>query len=255
MRLATYPAFLENPVNQPQATVDKSTERVRRMFAEIAPRYDFLNHFLSLNIDRYWRSKTLSVLNPKPGDPFLDVCTGTGDLALAAAKRLGSNSQVVGSDFCAEMLQFARQKQIKMRLDRHRLAFLEADTTRLPFESDRFQTVSVAFGLRNVVDTLEGLREMIRVCRPGGTVAVLEFSQPTFPGLKQLYRFYFKRILPGIGNRVAKNSKEAYAYLPASVSEFPCGEAMAELMRQVGLNNVRYIPMTFGVATLYLGRK
>lgn len=242
-------------MNQPHATVDKSTERVRRMFAEIAPRYDFLNHFLSLNIDRYWRSKTLSVLNPKPGDPFLDVCTGTGDLALAAAKRLDSKTQVVGSDFCGEMLHFARQKQRKMQLADHQLAFLEADTTRLPFDSDWFQTVSVAFGLRNVVDTIAGLNEMVRVCKPGGTVAVLEFSQPTFPVLKQLYRFYFSRILPGIGNKLAKNSKEAYAYLPASVSEFPCGEAMAQLMRQVGLKQVRFIPMTFGVATLYLGQK
>lgn len=225
------------------------------MFAEIAPRYDFLNHFLSLNIDRYWRSRTLAVLNPKPGDPFLDVCTGTGDLALAAAKKLHEETEVVGSDFCGEMLHFARQKQQKMKLDRHRLAFLEADTTSLPFQDNWFQTVSVAFGLRNVVDTLGGLREMVRVCRPGGTVAVLEFSQPTLPILKQLYGFYFRRILPGIGNKVAKNSKEAYAYLPASVSQFPSGEAMADLMRQVGLGQVRYIPMTFGVATLYLGRK
>jgi demethylmenaquinone methyltransferase/2-methoxy-6-polyprenyl-1,4-benzoquinol methylase len=225
------------------------------MFAEIAPKYDFLNHFLSLNIDRYWRSRTLSILDPKPGDPFLDVCTGTGDLALAAAKRLDSQTQVIGSDFCGEMLQFARKKQVRMRLDQHQLAFLEADTTSLPFESDRFQTVSVAFGLRNVVDTLQGLREMVRVCRPGGTIAVLEFSQPTLPGLKQIYQFYFRRILPGIGNQVAKNSKEAYAYLPASVSQFPSGQAMADLMTQVGLGNVRYIPMTFGIATLYLGKK
>lgn len=242
-------------MNQPAQAVDKSTERVRRMFAEIAPKYDFLNHFLSLNIDRYWRSRTLSILDPKPGDPFLDVCTGTGDLALAAAKRLDSQTQVIGSDFCGEMLQFARKKQVRMRLDQHQLAFLEADTTSLPFESDRFQTVSVAFGLRNVVDTLQGLREMVRVCRPGGTIAVLEFSQPTLPGLKQIYQFYFRRILPGIGNQVAKNSKEAYAYLPASVSQFPSGQAMADLMTQVGLGNVRYIPMTFGIATLYLGKK
>ncbi len=272
MRLATQVRILgrRNPLNQPQlsttqplatepattqAAVDKSTERVRRMFAEIAPRYDFLNHLLSLNIDRYWRRRTLGILSPQNGDPFLDVCTGTGDLALAAAKILSAQTTVIGSDFCGEMLAFATQKQRKMRLDGHRLAFLEADTTSLPFENNQFQTVSVAFGLRNVVDTLQGLREMVRVCRPGGTVAVLEFSQPTLPVLKQIYRFYFRRILPGIGNKVARNSKEAYAYLPASVSQFPCGEAMAELMRQVGLSEVRYVPMTFGVATLYLGRK
>ncbi|MFN5102940.1 MAG: bifunctional demethylmenaquinone methyltransferase/2-methoxy-6-polyprenyl-1,4-benzoquinol methylase UbiE [Planctomycetota bacterium] len=252
------PSQLTPAESQPdpsQSAVDKSTDRVRRMFAEIAPRYDFLNHFLSLNIDRYWRARTLSILDPKPGDPFLDVCTGTGDLALAASKRLREGTEVIGSDFCGEMLHFARKKQRKMNLDRHRLAFLEADTTSLPFQDNWFQTVSVAFGLRNVVDTLQGLREMVRVCRPGGTVAVLEFSQPTLPILKQLYGFYFRRILPGIGNKVAKNSKEAYAYLPASVSQFPSGEAMADLMRQVGLEQVRFVPMTFGVATLYLGQK
>ena len=242
-------------MNQTSSSLDKSADRVRRMFAEIAPRYDFLNHFLSLNIDKYWRRRTLAILNPKVGESFLDVCTGTGDLALAASRRLESSTEVIGSDFCGEMLQFARKKQCKLQMDSHHLAFVEADTTQLPFESDRFQTVSVAFGLRNVVDTMQGLREMVRVCRPGGTVAVLEFSQPTFPVLKQLYGFYFRKILPGIGNSLARNSKEAYAYLPASVSEFPSGEAMAELLREVGLAQVRYIPMTFGVATLYIGQK
>lgn len=225
------------------------------MFAEIAPRYDLLNHFLSLNVDKYWRGRTLSILSPKAGEPFLDVCTGTGDLALAASRRLKSGTEVIGSDFCGEMLHFARKKQYKQRLESHRLAFVEADTTSLPFENDRFQTVSVAFGLRNVVDTMQGLREMVRVCRPGGTVAILEFSKPTLPVLKQLYGFYFRRILPGIGNTLARNSKEAYAYLPASVSEFPSGESMADLLREVGLRQVRYIPMTFGVATLYIGQK
>jgi len=242
-------------VNQPESSLDKSTERVRRMFAEIAPRYDFLNHFLSLNVDKYWRGRTLSILSPKAGEPFLDVCTGTGDLALAASRRLKPGTEVIGSDFCGEMLHFARKKQHKLRLETHRLAFVEADTTSLPFENDRFQTVSVAFGLRNVVDTMQGLREMVRVCRPGGTVAILEFSKPTLPVLKQLYGFYFRRILPGIGNTLARNSKEAYAYLPASVSEFPSGESMADLLREVGLRQVRYIPMTFGVATLYIGQK
>lgn len=246
--------------------VDKSAERVRRMFAEIAPRYDLLNHTLSLNIDKYWRKRTLDLLAPKPGDPFLDVCTGTGDLAISAALRLHpksskvSNSntpmtEVVGSDFCGEMLRFARTKQNKLGIDEQALVFLEADTTKLPFVDNRFQTVSVAFGLRNVVDTMAGLKEMTRVCRPGGRVAILEFSQPTFPGLKQLYQFYFRQVLPRIGNQVAKNSSEAYAYLPQSVSQFPSGEAMAQMMRDVPLIDVHYHPMTFGVATLYVGTK
>ncbi|MEY2611286.1 MAG: Demethylmenaquinone methyltransferase [Planctomycetota bacterium] len=242
-------------------SVDKSSERVRRMFAEIAPRYDLLNHTLSLNIDKYWRKRTLDLLAPKAGDPFLDVCTGTGDLALSAAMRLRpkredqAKTEVVASDFCGEMLRFARSKQTKMGIDSDSLVFLEADTTQLPFVDNRFQTVSVAFGLRNVVDTMKGLREMARVCRPGGQVAVLEFSQPTFPGLKQFYQFYFRHVLPRIGNQVAKNSSEAYAYLPQSVSQFPSGEAMADMMREVPLVSVRYYPMTFGVATLYVGTK
>ena len=166
-----------------------------------------------------------------------------------------AKTEVVASDFCGEMLRFARSKQTKMGIDSASLVFLEADTTQLPFIDNRFQTVSVAFGLRNVVDTMKGLREMARVCRPGGQVAVLEFSQPTFPGLKQLYQFYFRHVLPRIGNQVAKNSSEAYAYLPQSVSQFPSGEAMAKMMREVPLVSVRYYPMTFGVATLYVGTK
>jgi demethylmenaquinone methyltransferase/2-methoxy-6-polyprenyl-1,4-benzoquinol methylase len=237
------------------AVVDKSGERVRRMFAEIAPRYDLLNHVLSLNIDRYWRWKTLKLLKLQPGVPFLDVCTGTGDLAIAASRTLGKETEVVGSDFCGEMLDFARKKQAKLAEPRPNLRFVEADTMELPFADGMFQAVSVAFGLRNVSDTKAGLREMKRVCRDGGTVAVLEFSKPSMPGLKHLYEFYFKSILPRVGNSVAKNSSEAYQYLPQSVSEFPSGEELASVLREVGLKNVRWRPMTFGVVTLYTGVK
>ena len=237
------------------ATVDKSGERVRRMFAEIAPRYDLLNHVLSLNIDRYWRWKTLKLLKLQSGIPFLDVCTGTGDLAIAASRSLRAETEVVGSDFCAEMLDFARKKQSKLAEPRPNLRFVEADTMELPFADGFFQAVSVAFGLRNVLDTKVGLREMSRVCRDGGTVAILEFSKPNLIGLKQLYEFYFKSVLPRVGNSVAKNSSEAYQYLPQSVSEFPCGEQLANVLREVGLKNVQWRPMTFGVVTLYTGTK
>ena len=237
------------------ATVDKSGERVRRMFAEIAPRYDLLNHVLSLNIDRYWRWKTLKLLKLQSGIPFLDVCTGTGDLAIAASRSLRAETEVVGSDFCAEMLDFARKKQSKLAEPRPNLRFVEADTMELPFADGFFQAVSVAFGLRNVLDTKVGLREMSRVCRDGGTVAILEFSKPNLIGLKQLYEFYFKSVLPRVGNSVAKNSSEAYQYLPQSVSQFPCGEQLANVLREVGLKNVQWRPMTFGVVTLYTGTK
>ena len=225
------------------------------MFAEIAHRYDLLNHVLSLNIDRYWRWKTLKLLKLQSGIPFLDVCTGTGDLAIAASRSLRAETEVVGSDFCAEMLDFARKKQSKLAEPRPNLRFVEADTMELPFADGFFQAVSVAFGLRNVLDTKVGLREMSRVCRDGGTVAILEFSKPNLIGLKQLYEFYFKSVLPRVGNSVAKNSSEAYQYLPQSVSQFPCGEQLANVLREVGLKNVQWRPMTFGVVTLYTGTK
>jgi len=242
-------------VTSETTAVDKSGDRVRRMFSEIAPRYDLLNHLLSLNIDRYWRWKTLKLLNLQPNVPFLDVCTGTGDLAIAASKSLGADTEVVGSDFCAEMLDFARKKQSKLAEPRPNLRFVEADTMELPFGDGVFQAVSVAFGLRNVADTKVGLREMMRVCHEGGTVAILEFSKPSLPGLKHLYTIYFKSILPRVGNSVARNSSEAYQYLPQSVSEFPSGEQLASVMREVGLKNVQWRPMTFGVVTLYTGTK
>ncbi|MFN7732501.1 MAG: bifunctional demethylmenaquinone methyltransferase/2-methoxy-6-polyprenyl-1,4-benzoquinol methylase UbiE [Pirellula sp.] len=238
-----------------KAAIDKSGERVQRMFAEIAPRYDFLNHALSLNVDRYWRWKTLRMLDLQPGDPILDVCTGTGDLALAAAKRVGPDTEVVGSDFCAPMLDRARIKQQRAMPQYGRLRFVEADTMRLPFDADHFQTVMVAFGLRNVADTLAGLREMRRVCRPGGCMAVLEFSKPSFPGLSHLYDFYFRSVLPRVGNGLAKNSSDAYRYLPESVHQFPSGERLAEWMRQAGWRDVQWHSMTLGVVTLYLAKK
>lgn len=235
--------------------VDKSGDRVRAMFAQIAPKYDRLNHLLSLNIDKRWRSKTLRMLHLKPGQPVLDVCTGTGDLALAISKELGPETEVIGSDFCSEMLDIARVKQERVVPPGANLRFIEADTQSLPFEDNKFQCVTVAFGLRNVSDTMLGLREMVRVTKPGGQVAVLEFSKPTAPGLKQLYNTYFLQVLPRVGQALASNDKSAYEYLPQSVQQFPCGEALASLMRDAGLENVRLTPMTLGVVTLYLGTK
>jgi demethylmenaquinone methyltransferase / 2-methoxy-6-polyprenyl-1,4-benzoquinol methylase len=245
----------ESSVGTDSIGVDKSGERVRRMFAEIAPRYDFLNHTLSLHVDRYWRWKALKILRLQPGQAVLDVCTGTGDLALSAAKQLGPETQVVGSDFCAEMLDFARIKQQRNLGDYPKLSFIEADTMHLPFAEASFQTVMVAFGLRNVSDTSAGLLEMLRVCKPGGTLAVLEFSKPSVPGLKQLYDFYFKSVLPRVGNSFAKNSSDAYRYLPQSVSEFPSGEGLAQVMRAAGWQDIQWHSMTLGAVTLYTGSK
>lgn len=235
-------------------TVDKSGPRVRRMFGEIAGKYDFLNHLLSLNVDRYWRWRTVRTVAPKSGDRILDVCTGTGDLALAYHKATKGKAEIVGADFCHEMLALGHQKGMKARAG-ERLTFIEADTQSLPFPSDRFNIVTVAFGLRNVADTDAGLAEMTRVCAPSGHVAVLEFSSPEWQPFKGIYSWYFRNVLPRIGQILARNAESAYSYLPESVGEFPQGEALAERMRRAGLTEVSYRPLTLGVATLYVGKK
>lgn len=234
--------------------VDKTGSRVQEMFAQIAPRYDLMNHLLSLGIDILWRKRTVRELRLKGDLPILDCCTGTGDLALMLAKRVAGRVEVIGTDFCAPMLQLAKKKHDAGKSG-FPVRFLEADTQSLPFSEGAFQAVTVAFGLRNVQDTDVGLRELTRVCAPGGQVAVLEFSQPTVPGLKQVYQAYFKHVLPRVGQRLAKNQQSAYEYLPNSVLEFPCGKALAERMEVAGLRNIRIMPLTFGVATLYVGER
>jgi demethylmenaquinone methyltransferase / 2-methoxy-6-polyprenyl-1,4-benzoquinol methylase len=234
--------------------IDKSGERVQRMFGEIAPHYDRMNHLLSLNVDRYWRSWTVKRLAPVAGEPILDVCTGTGDLALAFHRATGGKSEIVAADFCREMLEIGRRKQVQAGIGSE-LTFVEADAQELPFEDNHFAIVSVAFGLRNVADTNRGLAEMMRVCRPGGQVAVLEFSTPKWQPLRGVYLLYFRHVLPRIGQWFARNKSDAYEYLPATVAQFPDGEALAERMRSVGLKNIKYWPLTLGIATLYVGRK
>jgi demethylmenaquinone methyltransferase / 2-methoxy-6-polyprenyl-1,4-benzoquinol methylase len=245
------------------ATVDKSGPRVRRMFGEIAGRYDFLNHLLSLNIDRHWRRRTVKLVPPRPGCRILDVCTGTGDLALAYLDESLRDSpsqvseklaDVTGADFCHEMLTLARQKARRAGVE-EQVVFIEADAQRLPLASDLYDIVCVAFGLRNVADTMAGLAEMTRVCAPGGQVAVLEFSSPARQPFKSIYSWYFRRVLPRIGGWFAGQGAAAYRYLPASVGEFPQGEALAAMMRSCGLVDVELHALTLGVATLYVGRK
>ncbi len=239
--------------------VDKSSDRVRQMFGRIAGRYDFLNHLLSLGIDRYWRWRTVRLVPPhtQAGTrplPILDVCTGTGDLALAYDRAASGKVSIVAGDFCHEMLEIGRQKAAKIGADA-RIEFIEADAQALPVASDSFQIVCVAFGLRNVADTDRGLAEMTRACAPGGHVAVLEFSTPTWQPFKAIYGWYFRNVLPRIGRFFARDSADAYAYLPESVGEFPQGEALAERMRAAGLTEIRRYPLTLGVATLYVGKK
>lgn len=234
--------------------VDKSGSRVQQMFGAIAPRYDRMNHLLSLNVDRYWRWRTVRIAAPRGPAPILDVCTGTGDLALAFARRTRGAVPVVATDFCPEMLELGREKSHRAGYGRT-VTFLQADTLALPFDADTFQVVSVAFGLRNVADTDGGLREMARVCQAGGRVAVLEFSLPQRQPLRSVYGWYFRHVLPRVGQWLARNDYAAYHYLPQSVGEFPQGEALATRMGAAGLSEVRFYPLTGGLATLYVGVK
>jgi demethylmenaquinone methyltransferase/2-methoxy-6-polyprenyl-1,4-benzoquinol methylase len=234
--------------------LDKREARIRRMFNSIAPRYDLLNHLLSLNIDRYWRWRTTRLVPPSGAAPVLDVCTGTGDLALAYDRAAGGKAPVVGADFCHEMLVRATRKTAR-RDAGGRVRFVEADAQRLPFPDEHFEIACVAFGLRNVTDPDRGLAEMVRVTRRGGRVAVLEFSRPRHWLFGRLYRFYFRRLLPAVGQLVSHSKDDAYHYLPESVLQFPDGEALAEKLRGHGLTDVRWYPMTFGIATLYVGTR
>ncbi len=249
------PSQAANPSTVPRSQpVDKSGERVRDMFAQIAPRYDLMNHVLSLGIDIRWRRRVVRELRLDGSLPILDCCTGTGDLAFMLAEKVKGRVAVMGTDFCAPMLSLAKEKH-RRRFASLPVEFREGDSQALPFPDASYQAVTVAFGLRNVQDTDAGLREMVRLCAPGGQVAVLEFSTPSFPVVKQLYQAYFRHVLPRIGQFFAKNDKGAYVYLPNSVVEFPCGRALAERMERAGLHSVRIHSLTFGVASLYIGER
>jgi len=236
--------------------LDKREVRIRRMFGQIAPWYDFLNHLLSLNIDKRWRDRTARLVPPGPAadGPVLDLCTGTGDLALTYDRDARGGVPIVGADFSHEMLLLAVKKAAAAGAA-GRVQFVEADAQALPFSDDTFQLVTIAFGLRNVTDTDKGLAEMVRVTRPGGRVAVLEFSKPQNPVLGRLYGWYFRYVLPLVGQLISRSRESAYRYLPASVLKFPDYDALAARMRAAGLGDVRYQPFTFGVATLYVGVK
>lgn len=233
--------------------LDKREERIRRMFGAIAPTYDLLNHLLSLNIDKSWRKRVTQLVPPRGDGPILDLCTGTGDLAFAYDRAAKGQAPILGADFCGEMLDIAVRKRTARQTDRIR--FIQADAQRLPLPDNYFDIVCVAFGLRNVTDPDKGLAEMVRVARPGGRVAILEFSKPRHPIFGRLYRAYFRWLLPLVGQWISRSKDAAYRYLPASVQEFPEGEALAERLRQHGLKDVTFTPFTLGIATLYVGVK
>jgi demethylmenaquinone methyltransferase / 2-methoxy-6-polyprenyl-1,4-benzoquinol methylase len=237
--------------SQAEAIANKGkAAQVREMFGEIAPRYDFLNHALSLNVDKRWRrfvvSKVAEQLR-RPGAEALDLCCGTADLSL----ELGAMARTIGVDFCHPML--------KIGLDKVRAAGLpvqlaEGDALRVPLADASFDVVTIAFGLRNLESVSGGLQEIFRLLKPGGRGAILEFSQPQMPIFRNLFQFYFLKVLPRIGNAIS-GSNFAYQYLPDSVQQFPGQKRLVEMMKSVGFSNVEYYNLFGGVAALHLGDK
>jgi demethylmenaquinone methyltransferase/2-methoxy-6-polyprenyl-1,4-benzoquinol methylase len=232
----------------------EAARRVREMFTRIAPRYDLLNHLLSAQIDRLWRARTARELRPildRPNAMVLDLCCGTGDLAFALGRR--ARARIIGADFSHTMLVRARQKALQNGGDRP-MPFFEADALRLPFGDTSLDLVTSAFGFRNLANYEEGLHEILRVLKPGATIAILEFSEPA-PGLMgDMYRFYCRSVLPKIGGWISGDAS-AYAYLPRSVARFFRPEELAALMTQIGYVGVRYHLMTLGSVALHLGER
>ncbi len=232
-------------------TEGSKKEQVRSMFDRIAPRYDLLNRLLSFGIDRIWRKNVVKLLKGLQAPIILDVATGTGDLAVEICKI--DPVEVYGVDLSPQMLEFA-QKKIQQKRLHMTITLKEADSENLPFEDNFFDAVTVAFGVRNFENLGKGLAEMRRVLRPGGKLIVLEFSKPASFPFKQLYHFYFTRILPWWGGLISKD-KEAYKYLPASVLQFPEGKDFESELLAVGLQPQKSIPQTFGIATIYVSIK
>jgi len=228
---------------------------VRQMFTGIAHRYDFLNHFLSASIDRYWRritvNKVRELIGASPSALCLDACSGTGDLALALHR--GLKTGVVGSDFCHPMLTRANAKIAASGVG-NRIRTIEADTLALPFAPGSFDAVTIAFGLRNLENPRLGLEEMRRVLKPGGAAVVLEFSKPIVPVFRHVFNFYFRYVLPRLGAAISGDGT-AYQYLPDSVRKFPAQIELMELMQGVGFKDAAYRNLSGGIAALHWGRK
>jgi len=231
---------------------DKTPARISGMFDAIAPRYDLLNRVLSAGLDRRWRDRAVDALGLPPGARVLDLCTGTADLAVATVRKV-SGASVVGVDFAGAMLRLGLVKTTELGLNRS-IRLVRGDATRIPVGSATCDAATIAFGIRNVSEPERALAEIARVLRPRGRLAILEFGQPAIPGIRSLYSWYFRYVLPAVGRLVSKHNS-AYSYLPASVGTFPPPEEFAGIIARQGFSNVRAVPLTFGIVYLYIAEK
>jgi demethylmenaquinone methyltransferase/2-methoxy-6-polyprenyl-1,4-benzoquinol methylase len=229
--------------------LSKSPERIAGMFDAIAGRYDLLNHLLSAGIDRRWRTRAIRSLRLTGTERVLDLCTGTADLALAAARARPAAARVIGVDFAGAMLRVGHEKVRREQLGR-RVALVRGDATRLPIADASVDAVTIAFGIRNVDQVAIACREMRRVLRRGGRLAILEFAVPTTPGVSAVYRWYLHHVLPRVGRAVSRHDA-AYGYLPASIGAFATPDEFVTILRQAGFTDIVPVRLTFGSVVLY----
>lgn len=236
---------------KPYDSEKSKKEEVALMFDNISGRYDFLNHFLSLGIDKIWRRKAVKILSKTKPSEILDIATGTGDFAISLSKI--KPKKIIGIDISKGMIDIGKKKLKSKKLDSF-IDFMIADSEKIPFENNSFDAITVAFGVRNFENLQIGLAEMFRVLRPNGKTIILEFSKPKKFPVKHFFNFYSKRVIPLLGRLISKD-KRAYAYLPESVEAFPEGSDFTKIMSQIGFKNVESLRLSGGIATIYSGIK
>jgi demethylmenaquinone methyltransferase/2-methoxy-6-polyprenyl-1,4-benzoquinol methylase len=234
------------------APLDKSPDRISAMFDAIAGRYDFLNHFLSAGLDTRWRARAMREAHLTSRARVLDLCTGTADLAIASLQA-EPTARVVGVDFAGAMLRVGLAKLRRRSLDT-RISLVRGDATNIPVRDGWADAATIGFGIRNVAQPQLALAELARVIAPGGRLVILEFGEPRIPGIRTLYQWYFRYVLPKLGRAVSKHDS-AYSYLPASVGTFPSPPAFAATISSHGFREVRAVPLSFGIVYLYVGTR